>query len=173
MRTNGWRAVGPTGLPEIDSIHRLELVAVVDDARFAFLTELAEAGLNLHPDLDVLVLDVNDLRREPNPFLHFDDRHHVRFLHLELRRGVMDDRVGHDLPLPPQPEAIHLAHGLPATDRADSPGRKVNLPAVPAFRAEGVVAARVLPPEPGNRQVSPPSRRGGPPQWRPSPRACA
>src|SRR6267143_1419182 len=113
MRTNGWRAVGPTGLPEIDSIHRLELVAVVDD------------------------------------------------------------RVGHDLALPPQPEAIHLAHGLPATDRADSPGRKVHLPAVPAFRADEVVAARDLAPEPGNRQVSPPSRRGGPPQWRPSPRACA
>src|SRR6267378_3439763 len=168
MRTNGWRAVGPTGLPEIDSIHRLELVAVVDDARFAFLTEFAEAGLNLHPDLDV-----NDLRREPNPFLHFDDRHHVRFLHLELRRGVMDDRVGHDLALSPQPEAIHLAHGLPATDRADSPGRKVHLPAVPAFRADEVVAPRDLAPEPGNRQVSPPSRRCGPPRWRPSPRACA
>src|SRR6267378_3127221 len=70
----------------------------MDDAGIAFLTEFPERGLDLHPDLDVLRLHVDQLRGEPDPLVHLDDRHHVRLLHLELGRRIVDDRVRHDGP---------------------------------------------------------------------------
>src|SRR5439155_23633160 len=80
------------------SRRRPEFVSVMDDAGFAFLAEFPERGLDLHPDLHVFRADVDQLRGEADPLLHLDDRHDIRLLHLELRRRIMDDRVGHDRP---------------------------------------------------------------------------
>src|SRR5438445_12344765 len=87
----------PWGIePESGSRHRPELVSIVDDAGLAFLTQFPERGLDLHPDLDVLRLDVDQLRGEGDSFLHRDDRHHVRLLHLELGRPLVGDSVPRD-----------------------------------------------------------------------------
>src|SRR5438552_872622 len=133
-----------------------KLVSVVDDACLPFLAELAERGLYLHPDADVLRLDVDQLGREPHALVHLDDRHHVRLLHLELGRGIVDDRVGDHAPLPAQLEPLHLADRLAAADRTDGPRREIDLPAVATFRADQVVATLDLAPKAGDGQAQSP-----------------
>src|SRR5437867_11771948 len=55
-----------TGRRWVDvSRHRPEFVSVMNDAGLAFLTQFPERGLDLHSDLDVLRLDIDQLRGEP------------------------------------------------------------------------------------------------------------
>src|SRR6266566_2521400 len=122
----------------------------MDDARLPFLAEFPEGGLDLH----------------------LDHRHHVGLLHLELGRCVVDDRVRDDGPLATEPETLHLTDRLATADRADGPGREVDLPATPALRPDQVVSALDLPPESGYGHLNPLARRGGRPPWRPSRPAC-
>src|SRR5439155_21002616 len=138
-----------TGRRWVDVLRRRpELVSAVNRAGLAFLTEFSERGLNLHPDLHVLGLDVDQLRREPDPHVHLDDRHDVRLLHLELRWRVVNHRVGDDAPLALEMDPLHLANGSATARRAHGPRREVDLAAASALRADQVVAALNLPPEP-------------------------
>src|SRR6267378_2148958 len=143
-----------TTYPRSRSTGRPELVPVVDDAGLSFLAEFAEGSLDLHPDCHVRGLHIDQLRRETDALVHLDDRHHVRLLHLELGGCIVDDRVRDDGPLPAEPETLHLPDRLATADRADGPGREVDLPAAAAFRADQVVAALDLAPESRNGHVS-------------------
>src|SRR5256885_14325758 len=154
--------------PAPRSTRRPELVPVVDDARLPFLAQLAEGGLDLHPDRDILGFYVDQLGREPDALVHLNDRHHVGLLHLELGRCVVDDRVRDDGPLAAEPETLHLADRLATADRADGPGREVDLPATSALGPDQVVSALDLPPESGDGHLNPLARRSGRPPWRPS-----
>src|SRR2546427_11300555 len=120
----------------------------MDDAGLAFLPELPERRLDLHPDLDVLRLDVDQLRGEPDPLVHLDDCHHVRLLHLELGRRIVDDRVRDDGPFACETNPLHLPDGTAAARGANGPRREVDLAAAPALRSDGIVAAPDPPPEP-------------------------
>src|SRR5256886_14249310 len=121
----------------------------MDDARLPFLAKFPEEGLDIHPDRDILGFYVDQLRREPDALVHLDDRHHVGLLHLELGRRVVDDRVRDDGPLAAEPETLHLADRLSTANRADGPGREVDLSATPALRPDQAVSALALPPESG------------------------
>src|SRR2546428_698710 len=133
----------------------------MDDASLAFLAELPERGLDLHPDLHILRLDVDQLRGESDPFVHLDDRHHVWLLHLELGRRIMDDRVRHDRAFALETHSFHLPDGSAAARRADGPRRKVDLAAAPALRADQGVPALDLPPEARAGHLNPPAPRPG------------
>src|SRR5712691_11435680 len=80
----------------LDSARGAELVSVMDHAGLALLAQFPERRLDLHPDLDVVRLDIDQLGRQADAFVHLDDRHDIWFLHLELRGRVMDDRVRDD-----------------------------------------------------------------------------
>src|SRR5438477_10284673 len=150
----------PDGKMDKRLARRSKLVSVVDDARVPLLAELAERGLDLHPNPDVLRLHVNQLRRESHALVHLDDRHDVRLLHLELGGGIVDDGVRDHAPLSAQLEPLHLADRLAAADRADRPRREIDLAAAPALRADQVVAALDLAPKAGDGQgQSPRSNR--------------
>src|SRR2546422_10316706 len=99
----------------------------MDDAGLAFLAELPERGLDLHPDLYILRLDVDQLRGESDPFVHLDDRHHVWLLHLELGRRLMGDRVRHDRAFALETHSLHLPDGSAAARPADRPRPKHDL----------------------------------------------
>src|SRR2546425_13148591 len=133
----------------------------MDDAGLAFLAELPERGLDLHPDLHILRLDVDQLRGESDPFVHLDDCHYVWLLHLELGRRIMDDRVRHDRAFALETHSFHLPDGSAAARPADGPRRKVDLSAAPALRADQGVPALGLPPEARDGHISPPARRYG------------
>src|SRR5438552_14638025 len=150
---------------------RSKLVSVVDDARVPLLAELAERGLDLHPNPDVLRLHVDQLRREPHALVHLDDRHDIRLLHLELGGGIVDDGVRDHAPLSAQLEPLHLADRLAAADRADRPRREIDLAAVAALRADQVVAALNLRPNAGGGRGKSPSLTRCAPRGRPAPPA--
>src|SRR5437016_2744284 len=172
LRTGRGRLENRTRHPMSRSTGGPELVPVMDDARLPFLAKFPEGGLDLHPDRNILGFYVDQLRREPDALVHLDDRHHVGLLHLELGRCVVDDRVRDDGPLAAEPETLHLADRLATADRADGPGREVDLPAAPALRPDQVVSALDLAPESGDGHLNPLARRGGRPPWRPSRPAC-
>src|SRR5437879_12804357 len=127
----------------------------MDDARLPFLAKFPEGGLDLHPNRDILGLYVDQLSPEPAALVHLDDRHHVGLLHLELGRCVVDDRVRDDGPLAAELETLHLADRLATADRADGPGREVDLPAAPALRPDQVVSALHPPPASGDGHLTP------------------
>src|SRR5206468_13117629 len=145
----------------------------MDDAGFAFLAEFPERSLHLHPDLHVFRAHMNHLRGEADPLLHLDDRYDIRLLHLELRRRIVDDRVGHGRPFACETRPLHLPDGTTAARWADGPRREVDLAAAPALRSDQVVAALDLPPEPRDSHLSPPARRCGPQPWPPCRPGCA
>ncbi len=97
---------------------RMELVAVVDDAPRPLLPELAEGGPDPHADPHVPRLDVDDLRREHDPLVQFDERDDVGPLVQELRRGVVHHAERVHLPLPGQLDLLHLADRPPMALRA-------------------------------------------------------
>src|SRR5207247_11219463 len=94
-------------------------------------------------------------RGQSDPAHHMDECHAIRLLHLELRRRIVDDRVGHDRPFACETHPLHLPDGTTAARWADGPRREVDLAAAPALRSDQVVAALDLPPEPGDGQLSP------------------
>src|SRR3989441_11844610 len=157
----------------LDSARRVELVSVVDHASLALLAQFPERRLDLHPDLDVFRLDIDQLGRQADPFVHLDDRHDIRFLHLELGGRVMDDRIRDDGALALELHPLHLSDRPAPARRAHGTWRKVDFAATAALRADQVVAALDLPPEPRDRHLSPPARRCGRPLWPRCRRGCA
>src|SRR2546425_64314 len=157
----------------LDSARGAELVSVMDHAGLALLTQFPERRLDLHPDLDVFRLDIDQLGRQADALVHLDDRHDVRFLHLELRGRVVDDCVRHDGAFALELHPLHLPDGPAPARRAHGPRRKVDFAAAPALRADQIVAALDLPPETRDCHLSPPARRYGRPPWPPCRRACA